>query len=71
MIEIVYSDVCALMNTNSSDDAKHLLTSINDKSRYVFSYFLHYKKEAIKSDFELEMLKHFKRKTNRNEVKDT
>lgn len=47
LLEIVHSDVCGPMNTVSSGGAKYMLTFIDDKSRYIFVYFIQRKDEVL------------------------
>ena len=39
-LKLVHSDVCGKMNTKSLGGAEYLLTFIDDKTRYVWVYFL-------------------------------
>lgn len=47
LLGIIHTDVCGPMNTTSSGGAKYMLTFIDDKSRYVFVYFLKNKSEVF------------------------
>lgn len=47
VLEIIHTDVCGPMNKSSIGGAKYLLTFTDDKSRYVFVYFLKGKDEVL------------------------
>lgn len=47
ILEIIHTDVCGPMNKLSLGGAKYLLTFIDDKSRYIYVYFLKTKDEVF------------------------
>ena len=53
---LVHSDICGKLNSKSLGGAEYFLTFIDDKTRYVWVYFLKYKDEAFQHFVEWKAL---------------
>jgi len=47
VLELVHSDICGPMQTTSVGGARYFVTFVDDKSRYMFVYFIKTRDEIL------------------------